>query len=62
VIGVIAVVVVLVLLSIGFTMVEFRKRTPLAFSCRRCGAEFRQPAYHEFPRACPRCRAEDWAT
>jgi Zn finger protein HypA/HybF involved in hydrogenase expression len=62
VIGVIAVVVVLVLLSIGFTIVEFRKRTPLAFRCQRCGTEFRQPAHREFPRACPRCGADDWAT
>jgi len=59
---VVAVVAVLVLLSMGLTIVEFRKLTPLAFRCHRCGAEFRQPAHREFPRACPRCRAEDWAT
>jgi hypothetical protein len=58
---VIAVVVVLVLLSLGFTIVEFRKHTPLAFRCSRCGVEFRRPAHRAFARQCPRCGAGDWA-
>lgn len=42
------------------TWLEFRRRTPLAYRCRRCGADFFRPPHHPFPRACARCRARDW--
>ena len=38
----------------------FHRETPLAFTCRRCGADFERPAHEEFPASCPRCGARDW--
>jgi hypothetical protein len=52
----------IVLVSVGLGIVEMRRRTPLAYRCRRCGAEFAQPPHRDFPRECPNCHARDWAT
>jgi hypothetical protein len=58
---VVAIVAGVVLRSSGLSIVEFRRVIPLAFRCRRCGAAFGQAPHRDFPRACPRCRARDWA-
>jgi rubrerythrin len=47
-------------MSVGLAIVEFRRVTPLAFRCTKCGTEFRQPPHREFPRECPTCGASDW--
>jgi len=60
-IGVCAVVASILLLSMGLSLVEWRRVTPLAFRCVRCGEEFRQPPHHDYPRECPRCHARDWS-
>jgi hypothetical protein len=57
----VTVVAIIVLVSVGLSIVEFRRFTPLVFRCRRCGIDFLQAPYLEFPRACPRCHARDWA-
>lgn len=56
-----AIIVVIVAISVGLAIIEFRRVVPLAFRCVKCGAEFRQPPHHEFPRECPSCDARDWA-
>jgi hypothetical protein len=38
----------------------FRRMTPLAYHCGRCGCEFQRAAHRAFPSACPSCRARDW--
>jgi hypothetical protein len=57
----VVIVVSIVSLSIGLTIVEFRKLTPLGFRCGRCGLRFTQPPHHDYPQRCPRCHAGDWA-
>jgi hypothetical protein len=61
VLGACVVIAVLMLLSVGLTIVEARRTTPLAFHCTRCGADFMHPPHHDFPRECPRCHDRDWA-
>jgi Zn finger protein HypA/HybF involved in hydrogenase expression len=58
---VLGVVAFFVLLIVGLTRSELRRITPLAFTCQRCGAQFRQPPHRDFPRICPQCRGSDWA-
>jgi hypothetical protein len=53
-------IVVPVALALLFGRATYRRITPLSFRCRRCGGEFRQPPFHDFPVACPLCQAEDW--
>jgi rubrerythrin len=55
-----AAVAVIVLISVGLTVVEFRKIKPLLYHCRRCGHDFKRPAHEEFPATCPKCAACDW--
>ena len=43
---------------LGFA--AFRRETPMAYTCRRCGHEFTRPAHEPFPARCPRCGAPDW--
>jgi len=57
----IAFIAIVTLASIAMTIVQFRKITPLAFRCTKCGNEFRQAPHRDYPRACPRCHARDWA-
>ncbi len=59
--GTIVVVASIALLSVALSIVEFRRRIPLAFTCQRCGYEFRQASHRDYPPACPRCHARDWA-
>lgn len=40
----------------------FRRMTPLAYRCGRCGRDFQRAAHRRFPAACPHCGARDWAT
>jgi predicted Zn-ribbon and HTH transcriptional regulator len=56
----ILIVAAILLMSVGFTVVEFRKMTPLVFECLRCGHEFRQAPHLDFPSECPSCHAPDW--
>jgi len=56
----ILIVAAIVLVSVGLTVVEFRKMTPLVFECLRCGHEFRQAPHLDFPSECPSCHAPDW--
>jgi len=51
----------ILVLSIAMSIVQFRRTTPLVFRCVRCGAEFQQAPHRDFPRACRRCGARDWA-
>jgi DNA polymerase II large subunit len=57
-----AIVAAIVLVSVGLSIAQFRKITPLAFRCLRCGAVFHQPPHLPSPGSCPRCGATDWAT
>jgi hypothetical protein len=57
----IAFIAFIALASIAMTTIQFRRITPLTFSCAKCGREFRQPPHHDFPRACPHCRVENWS-
>ena len=57
----VAFIALVVGMMIVLTRIEFRKITPLVFQCRRCGEEFRQPPDRDYPRACARCGATDWA-
>ena len=50
-----------VAVSTFFGAMSFRRMTPLAFRCIRCGTEFRQQPYRRYPAACPRCHARDWS-
>ncbi|HEY4059406.1 MAG TPA: zinc ribbon domain-containing protein [Kofleriaceae bacterium] len=59
--GIIAVVVVS-LIGVGLTAVESRKEEVLVFRCTKCGAEFEQRSHRDYPRACAKCGARDWAT
>jgi hypothetical protein len=63
VIGVVtlAFVAIVILGMAALTAIQFRRITPLVFRCQRCGHEFRQPPHRDFPHACPRCGARDWA-
>ena len=58
------VLLVLVVLPVGvalfFGRFAFRRMTPLAFRCLRCGVEFQRKAWLRFPARCPSCRARDW--
>ena len=56
-----AIVSVILCVSIGLSIVELRKITPLAFRCAKCSVEWSQPPHLESPPQCPRCRAADWA-
>jgi predicted Zn-ribbon and HTH transcriptional regulator len=60
IVAAILIVAAIVLMSVGLTVVEFRKMTPLVFECLRCGHEFRQPPHLDFPTECPSCHAPDW--
>lgn len=51
----------LLAVSVGLGVVQFRRETPLAFTCVHCSHQFEQPPHLAFPRRCPRCRATDWA-
>lgn len=53
--------VVVTLMMVLLTRVQYRTITPLAFHCRRCDRDFEQAAHLPFPRVCPRCAATDWA-
>jgi Zn finger protein HypA/HybF involved in hydrogenase expression len=61
VLAVCAVVAGVLLLSIGLAIVEYRRITPLAFRCTRCGNRFQQAPHRDFPRECPACRSHEWA-
>jgi hypothetical protein len=58
-------VLVLVAMPVGlavfFGLFTFRRMTPLAFRCLRCGAEFQRKPWRRFPAACPACNAKDWS-
>ncbi len=47
----------IVAMSIGLAIVQFRKVTPLVFTCTKCGQSFQQPPHRDAPRRCPRCGA-----
>jgi hypothetical protein len=51
-----------VALALFLGHVQFRSVTPLAFRCRHCSHDFRQPPHHDFPASCPRCGARDWSS
>jgi Zn finger protein HypA/HybF involved in hydrogenase expression len=48
-------------LAVFFGLFTFRRMTPLAFRCLRCGAEFQRKPWRRFPAACPACHAKDWS-
>jgi hypothetical protein len=50
-----------VAVSIFFGAMSFRRITPLAFRCTRCGGEFRRPPHRRYPTTCAHCRARDWS-
>jgi hypothetical protein len=57
-----AVIAFVVLMPLGFALVERRRiSTPLVFQCRRCGQQFQQPPHRPFPRTCGSCGARDWS-
>lgn len=45
----------IVAMSIGMAIVQFRKVTPLVFACPTCGAAFHQAPHRDAPRRCPKC-------
>lgn len=57
----IAFIAIITLASIAMTIVQFRRITPLAFLCQKCGHEFHQAPHRDYPRKCPRCHARDWS-
>jgi hypothetical protein len=56
----IVIIMMIGLMSVALTIVEFRKMKSLVFRCQRCQAEFRQPPHQDFPSRCPACHATDW--
>ena len=58
--GLVALIALPIAIATLLGWAAFRKETPLAFTCRRCGAAFRQPPHLDFPAQCPRCGARDW--
>ncbi|MBA3460493.1 MAG: hypothetical protein H0T46_11060 [Deltaproteobacteria bacterium] len=56
-----AIVTVILVISVGLSIVEFRKITPLAFRCTKCGVQWNQPPHLSSPPECRRCGATDWA-
>jgi len=56
----IGIVAAIAVISVGFTIVEFRKLVPLVFRCQRCGHQFRRAPHLELAGACPKCGATDW--
>jgi hypothetical protein len=60
---VVFVLAIVVLMPLGFALVERRRiTTPLVFECGRCGHQFQQAPHRPFPRACGQCGALDWST
>ncbi len=47
----------IVAMSVGLAVVQFRKLTPLVFACTKCGRWFEQAAHRDTPRRCPHCGA-----
>lgn len=61
--GTLAIVAVIGLVSVGLAIVEYRRRfTVLWFHCRRCDHDFSRAPHLDFAAECPRCAATDWAT
>ena len=50
-------VVLIVAMSVGLAIVQFRKVTPLVFACTKCGATFHQAPHRDTPKRCPTCKA-----
>lgn len=49
-------------MSVAFTMVDFRNRVvPNIFHCCRCERDFTRNPERGFPRNCPHCGAGDWS-
>jgi hypothetical protein len=57
---VVALLLIPVAVSTFFGALSFRRIAPLAFRCRRCDCQFRQPPHHAYPEHCARCGARDW--
>jgi len=51
-------VALIVAFSIGMSIIQFRKVTPLLFTCTKCGRSFQQAPHRDVPRRCPLCGAE----
>jgi len=61
ILGTVAIVLGLGLVSCGLAIVEYRRRfAKLWFQCQRCDHRFARAPHRDYPRACPRCRATDW--
>lgn len=58
---VVALLAIPIAVSIFFGAMSFRRITPLAYRCTRCGAEFRRAPHRRYAPACPRCHARDWS-
>jgi len=59
----------LMIVVVGFIVAGFfglfafrgpKRPTPLVYRCLRCAGEFRRPAHHDFPAACPLCHTREW--
>lgn len=57
---VVVVVVIPLAVAVLLGLVTFRRITPLAYRCQRCGRDFVRPPFRGFPTACGRCSARDW--
>lgn len=54
------VVVMPVCLALFFGLFTWRRMTPLAFHCSRCGGQFQRRPWKRFPAKCPLCGSRDW--
>jgi hypothetical protein len=60
--GTLGIILAIGLLSVGLAIVEYRRRfAKLWFHCLRCDHAFARAPHLDFPDACPRCGAADWA-